>query len=130
MSKIIPAIQSRCTRFRFGPLQAAQILPRLDHVISQERLRKALTNYSLLTMFFIFFSVNVTEDGRQALLSLAHGDMRRVLNILQSTSMAFNVVSEDNVYTCVGHPLKSDIANVATWLLNEDFTAAYSSMQH
>lgn len=44
----------------------------------------------------------MTEDGRQALLSLAHGDMRRVINILQSTSMAFDVVNEENVYTCVG----------------------------
>lgn len=44
----------------------------------------------------------MTEDGRQALLNLANGDMRRVINILQSTSMAFDVVNEDNVYTCVG----------------------------
>ena len=26
-----------------------------------------------------------------------------------------------------GHPLKSDIANVVSWMLNEDFTSAYSS---
>ena len=44
----------------------------------------------------------MTEDGRQALLDLAHGDMRRVINILQSTSMAFDVVSEEALYTCVG----------------------------
>lgn len=48
------------------------------------------------------FRINVTEDGKQALLNLAQGDMRRVLNILQSTSMAFDVVNEENVYTCVG----------------------------
>ena len=108
MSKIIPAIQSRCTRFRFGPLKSEQILPRMNYVIQEEK-------------------VNVTEDGRQALLNLAQGDMRRVINIMQSTAMAFDTVTEENVYTCVGHPLKSDIANVVTWMLNEDFTAAYSS---
>jgi DNA polymerase III delta prime subunit len=27
--------------------------------------------------------VNITEDGRQALLKLSKGDMRRVLNVLQ-----------------------------------------------
>ena len=32
LSKIIPALQSRCTRFRFGPLNTKQILPRLQHV--------------------------------------------------------------------------------------------------
>lgn len=26
-----------------------------------------------------------------------------------------------------GHPLKSDIANVVSWMLNEEFTSAYSS---
>ena len=90
LSKIIPALQSRCTRFRFGPLNTKQILPRLKHVSDVE-------------------GVNVTEDGEKALMSLSGGDMRRVLNILQSCSMAFDVVNEDNVYTCVGHPLKSDI---------------------
>ncbi|KAG0722760.1 Replication factor C subunit 5 [Chionoecetes opilio] len=37
LSKIIPAIQSRCTRFRFGPLASEQILPRLNYVIEQEQ---------------------------------------------------------------------------------------------
>lgn len=37
LSKIIPALQSRCTRFRFGPLSREQILPRLQFVIEQEK---------------------------------------------------------------------------------------------
>lgn len=37
LSKIIPALQSRCTRFRFAPLAEEQIIPRLDFVIDQER---------------------------------------------------------------------------------------------
>lgn len=110
MSKITPAIQSRCTRFRFGPLKSEQILPRLNYVVDEEK-------------------VHITDDGRQALLNLAHGDMRRVLNILQSTSMAFDKVTEETVYTCVGHPLRSDIANIISWMLNEDFTAAYSKIR-
>lgn len=36
VNKIIPAIQSRCTKFRFGPLDPEQIRPRLDHIIEQE----------------------------------------------------------------------------------------------
>jgi len=38
LSKIIPALQSRCTRFRFAPLTAEQIMPRLEYVIQQEKL--------------------------------------------------------------------------------------------
>lgn len=37
LSKIIPALQSRCTRFRFAPLHEEQILPRLQYVIEQEK---------------------------------------------------------------------------------------------
>ena len=37
MSKITPAIQSRCTRFRFGPLKSEQILPRLNYVVDEEK---------------------------------------------------------------------------------------------
>lgn len=109
LSKIIPALQSRCTRFRFGPLKATQMVPRLRFVIEQE-------------------SVSVTEDGMKALVTLANGDMRRALNILQSTSMAHDQVDEDNVYTCVGHPLRRDIENVVNWLLNEAFITTYNNM--
>ncbi|NWX89673.1 RFC5 factor, partial [Nothoprocta ornata] len=106
LSKIIPALQSRCTRFRFGPLTPELMVPRLQHVIEEEK-------------------VDVTEDGMKALVTLSSGDMRRALNILQSTSMAFGTVTEENVYTCTGHPLKCDIANILDWMLNQDFSTAY-----
>ncbi|KAI8749231.1 replication factor C subunit 5 [Biomphalaria glabrata] len=109
LSKIIPALQSRCTRFRFGPLKQEQMVPRLEYVISQE-------------------NVNVSQSGMKALVTLANGDMRRALNILQSTSMAFDEVTEDNVYICVGHPLRKDIENIVNWVLNENFTTAYQNI--
>ena len=34
--------------------------------------------------------------------------------------MAFSIVDEVNVYTCTGQPLRSDIANIVEWMLNED----------
>jgi replication factor C subunit 3/5 len=37
VSKIIPAIQSRCTKFRFGPLEREQMSRRLKHVINSEK---------------------------------------------------------------------------------------------
>ena len=42
--------------------------------------------------------------------------------------MAFDEISEDNVYTCVGHPLRKDIENIVYWILNENFTTAYNSI--
>uniref|UniRef100_F1LEU8 Replication factor C subunit 5 n=1 Tax=Ascaris suum TaxID=6253 RepID=F1LEU8_ASCSU len=52
LSKIIPAVQSRCTRFRFAPLKEEQILPRLRHIAKSE-------------------SLKLTEDGERALMKLA-----------------------------------------------------------
>ncbi|KAG8233975.1 hypothetical protein J437_LFUL014494 [Ladona fulva] len=109
LSKIIPALQSRCTRFRFAPLSEEQIMPRLNYVIDQEK-------------------VTVTEDGKQALITLAKGDMRKVLNILQSASMAYDEVNENSVYLCTGQPLKSDIMHIVNWMMNEDFKTAYSQI--
>lgn len=72
--------------------------------------------------------MDITEDGAKALITLGQGDMRKVLNVLQSTHMAYGQVTEDNVYTCVGHPLKSDIVNIVKWLLNESFTSCYKKI--
>lgn len=110
LSQIIPALQSRCTKFRFGPLSTDQILPRLDTIIKEENL-------------------NVSEDGKQALITLSGGDMRKVLNVLQSTSLAFSAVTEENVYSCVGHPLPIDIKNIINWLLNESYELCYCKIQ-
>ncbi|KAH0508643.1 Replication factor C subunit 5 [Microtus ochrogaster] len=109
LSKIIPALQSRCTRFRFGPLTPELMVPRLEHVIQQE-------------------NVDISEDGMKALVTLSSGNMRRALNILQSTNMAFGKVREETVYTCTRHPLKTDIANILDWMLNQDFTTAYRNI--
>ena len=62
-----------------------------------------------------------------SLAVLSQGDMRRALNILQSTSMAHDEVSEKTVYLCTGQPLPSDIAQIVEWMLNLDFSTAYNS---
>lgn len=112
LNKIIPAIQSRCTRFRFGPLSEAQILPRMDLIIKNE-------------------GVKITDDGRQAVHVLSQGDMRRVVNLLQSCAMSYNgqVIDEVKVYQCCGHPLRSDINAIIELLMNSDITTAYRIIQ-
>jgi len=111
LSKIIPAIQSRCTRFRFGPLSEDKMTSRLEYIIKQE-------------------NVDIDENGMKALVNLSSGDMRKALNIMQSTHLAFNKVTEENVYNCVGHPSKNDMVNVVNWLLNDDFTSIYNRLIH
>ena len=111
VNKIIPALQSRCTRFRFAPLQVDQIRSRLLEVADAEK-------------------VNYTEDGINSILSLSAGDMRRVLNLLQSTAMSSDVVNEKNVYMTSGAPLPKDVEQILEWLLNLDFKQAYGKLVH
>jgi len=109
LTGIIDAIQSRCTRFRFGPLDMDQMTSRLGDVIEAEK-------------------VSITEDGMQALVRLAKGDMRRSLNILQCTHVGFSLVNEENVYLCTGSPLRKHIQQMIDWMLNENFTTAYKNI--
>lgn len=111
MNKIIPAIQSRCTRFRFGPLSEEQIIPRMDLIIAHEH-------------------VKITDDGRKAIYELSQGDMRRVVNLLQSTAMSYpnQEIDEAKVYQCCGYPLRSDIEKIMELLLNSNMRTAYSEI--
>eukprot|EP00850_Spirogloea_muscicola_P015995 SM000127S26611 [mRNA] locus=s127:42115:44252:+ [translate_table: standard] len=106
VGKIIPALQSRCTRFRFAPLDAACVAGRLQHVIAEE-------------------SLDVNEGGLNAVVRLSAGDMRKALNILQATQMASPCVTEEAVYLCTGNPMPKDIEQIIFHLLNEPFTVAY-----
>ncbi|TPX64178.1 hypothetical protein CcCBS67573_g08470 [Chytriomyces confervae] len=110
VSKIIPALQSRCTRFRFAPIKEEFIRTRLDHVVEAE-------------------NVQITETGRNALLKLSKGDMRRMLNILQAVHAAYPLADEAAIYTCVGSPMPSDVTKIADWLFGETFDVAYSNIQ-
>nr|XP_011458804.1 PREDICTED: replication factor C subunit 3 [Fragaria vesca subsp. vesca] len=106
VNKIIPALQSRCTRFRFAPLDSFHVKDRLKHVIDAEGL-------------------DVFENGLAAVVRLSNGDMRKALNILQSTHMASQKITEEAVYLCTGNPLPKDIEQISHWLLNESFTEAF-----
>ncbi|KIH57577.1 replication factor [Ancylostoma duodenale] len=100
----------RCTRFRFAPLSLDHIVPKLDYVIGQEKL-------------------TVTDSGKEALLKLSCGDMRRVLNILQSASMAFPKIDETSVYQCVGQPTPKHIEKILQTLMNDTFSSACRKLQ-
>ena len=51
-----------------------------------------------------------------------------MLLLLQSCAMAYDEVTEDNVYLCVGHPPRRDIENIVKWMLNDHFSVAYNSI--
>ncbi|KAJ7130618.1 P-loop containing nucleoside triphosphate hydrolase protein [Mycena epipterygia] len=107
VNKIAPAIQSRCTRFRFSPLPIVEVEKRLDSVIEAE-------------------SVKLTSDGKAALLKLSKGDMRRALNVMQACHAAYDLTGETEIYNCTGNPHPADIETIVNSMLSDEFTTSYT----
>ncbi|XP_020941997.1 replication factor C subunit 2 isoform X2 [Sus scrofa] len=82
--KIIEPIQSRCAVLRYTKLTDAQILARLLNVIEKEK-------------------VPYTDDGLEAIIFTAQGDMRQALNNLQSTFSGFGFINSENVFKILAH---------------------------
>jgi replication factor C subunit 3/5 len=117
--QIIPALQSRCTRFRFAPLTPDQMRIQIDRVVHSEGklLRRVGCWFFPQPRAHTHTGLTVTEDGFTSLIKLATGDMRKALNLLQSTSMGFPLVDTRTVYLCAGHPLPTDIAAIVEHML-------------
>jgi len=112
-SKIIPALQSRCTKLRFAPLTEEQIVGRLQYVAKNE-------------------NIELSDSGARAITQVGGGDMRKVLNIFQTTSMGHaGVVDADAVYTCSGVPSPQDIDRFLCTLMNGtvSFAAGLQNLQ-
>jgi len=101
-SKIIPAIQSRCTQFRFSPLSEDQMRHRVNFIIEEEK-------------------IDMTDAGRTALLNQAKGDMRRALNVLQSAALAQGdgEIDSDIIYRTTGQASPDEIKAIMEILMNE-----------
>lgn len=67
VSRIIEPITSRCTKFRFKPLNESQILERMRFICDKER-------------------VICDDDCLNALVTASSGDLRRAITSLQSSA--------------------------------------------
>jgi replication factor C subunit 3/5 len=107
IQNIIPALQSRCTRFRFSPIPKADMRLRVVDIIKKEKIK-------------------VTKTGLEVIFKRSGGDMRKVLNDLQSVSMAYELINEKNINTCLGYPRKLDIDKCINAIINDPYYKAYS----
>ncbi|MGQ4833355.1 MAG: replication factor C small subunit [Candidatus Asgardarchaeia archaeon] len=104
-SKIIEPIQSRCAIFRFTPLKEDDMKKRLRWIAEQE-------------------NVNLTEDGLDAIIYAAEGDMRRAINILQATAAISKEVNADSVFKIVGRARPQEIREMLQLALSGRFMDA------
>ena len=84
-NKIIEPLQSRCAILRYAKLSDEQVLKRLLEIIKAE-------------------DVKYTNDGLEAIIFTAEGDMRQAINNLQSCVAGHGLVNGDNVFKIVDSP--------------------------
>ncbi|XP_003384208.1 PREDICTED: replication factor C subunit 2-like isoform X2 [Amphimedon queenslandica] len=104
--KIIEPIQSRCAMLRYSRLSDAQILERLLEVCDKENLIR-------------------TDDGLEAIIFTAQGDMRQALNNLQSTNDGFSFINSENVFKVCDEPHPLLIKEMLTHCNNSDIDSAF-----
>jgi len=107
VSKIIPAIQSRCMRFRFNPLKPEQCNIRIKEICQLE-------------------NIPIENSTVNEIIKIGKGDMRKILNILESTNNSYNKVNEETVYMCTGLPSFEDIKQIVNVLMTTDYEKAYN----
>jgi replication factor C subunit 3/5 len=110
VSKLIPAIQSRCMRFRFSPLKQAQCKTRLYEICSKE-------------------GIQADEYTIEKIIEIGQGDMRKILNILESTYMSYGIVNTPNLYACTGLPSEEDINYIINVVHNNPIEEAFKQIQ-
>ena len=109
IQNINPALQSRCTKFRFAPLDKENITNKVNDVIAKE-------------------NIKVTKTGLDVIIRRSYGDMRKVLNNLQSTSMSHDIVNEENVNLCLGYPSRAQMKTITSSLINDNFEQCYTKI--
>jgi len=108
-SKIIDPIQSRCAVFRFSPLGDEAVAAQVREIAATE-------------------SIEVTDDGVDAIVYAADGDMRRAINSLQAAATTGEVVDEEAVYAITATARPEEIESMVTDALAGDFTRARSTL--
>ncbi|WP_276245852.1 replication factor C small subunit [Haladaptatus sp. YSMS36] len=108
-SRIIDPIQSRCAVFRFAPLDDAAVADQIRRIAENE-------------------GIPVTDEGIEALVYAADGDMRKAINALQAAAVMGEEVNEEAVFTITSTARPEEIKEMVTKALDGDFTAARSTL--
>lgn len=104
-SKIIDPIQSRCTIFKFKPLQKQQIFALIDIIASKE-------------------SLTLDDAAKDALFEASGGDCRRLENIMQSCAALQTTITAEKIFE-IGSTAKPDtIKEVITHAVSGSFIKA------
>jgi replication factor C small subunit len=108
-SRIIDPIQSRCAVFRFSPLSDEAVAAQVREIADDQ-------------------GIELTEDGLDALVYAAAGDMRAAINGLQAASVAGGPVDEEAVFAITSTARPEEIREMVELALEGDFAQARSRL--
>lgn len=109
IENIDPALISRCAKFRFAPLKKVDIVKKVKEIAVKE-------------------NITISDKAVDTIINRSHGDMRCVLNILQTTSMAYSKINEKEVNLCTGYPTRAHVNTIITSMMNDTYSDAYSKV--
>ena len=101
-NKIIPAIKARCVNIRFYPIEKNIIINRLIDISIKE-------------------SIKYDNECIEVIASLASGDLRKAINILQSISMINDKMTINLCYDMTGIPKPDLINDIFEKLINTSY---------
>jgi replication factor C subunit 3/5 len=107
-NKIIPAIRSRCANFRFSNIDIKHICLKLNQIVEKENIKH---------------EPNVIET----IATLAMGDLRKAINLIQSISMQTNFITKQSCWETAGVPSDEETTLILNTLYNKkiNFDQAY-----
>lgn len=103
--QIIDPIQSRCSVFNFQPIDDEKIKSHLQYIASEEE-------------------IPLTDDGVDAIVYAADGDMRSAVNALQGAAVLDGDINEEKVYQITNTPRPEEIESMITSAVNGEYTIA------
>jgi len=108
--KINPSIKSRCVMFKFSPLSNNDIKQKIGEISEQMK-----------------FEIN--DEAMNTIIRISRGDMRKVLNTLQATSMAYEKkITGTNITNCLGYPTSKEVDIMMNYLMKESFKDSYNNI--
>ena len=108
-SRIIEPIQSRCAVFRFRPIKQEDMAKNLRSIAAKERL-------------------TVTDDGFDALIYIAEGDMRKGINSLQVASSLGSKIDAETLYKVTSTARPEEVKALIETALGGDFLKARGAL--
>jgi replication factor C small subunit len=108
-SKIIEPIQSRCTVYRFSPLNPDDIKKYMRKIAKEEKLE-------------------ITPDGLDSLIFVSQGDLRKAINVLQVGASISSKITADLLYETSATAKPEDVKELILTAVSGDFMAARNKL--